>query len=72
METLDTSGLKWPLPVLKAKKALKTLAVHDQPPHISEHSRRLRRRAFMTLSSYVDNPALRRPSTSASKSALRL
>ena len=30
METLDTSGLKWPLPVLKAKKALKTLAVHDQ------------------------------------------
>lgn len=30
MELLDTSGLKCPLPVLKAKKALKTLAVGDR------------------------------------------
>lgn len=28
-ETLDTSGLKCPLPVLKAKKALKALAPGD-------------------------------------------
>lgn len=30
MEVLDTSGLKCPLPVLKAKKALKTLAAGDR------------------------------------------
>lgn len=30
MEVLDTSGLKCPLPVLKAKKALKTLVAGDQ------------------------------------------
>ena len=30
MELLDTSGLKCPLPVLKAKKALKTLAAGDR------------------------------------------
>ena len=30
MDVLDTSGLKCPLPVLKAKKALKTMAAGDQ------------------------------------------
>ncbi len=30
MEILDTSGLKCPLPVLKAKKALKALAPGDE------------------------------------------
>jgi len=30
METLDTSGLKCPLPVLKAKKVLKTLTAGDR------------------------------------------
>ena len=30
METLDTKGLKCPLPVLKAKKAMKTLAPGEQ------------------------------------------
>jgi len=30
MDTLDTSGLKCPLPVLKAKKALKTMAAGDR------------------------------------------
>ena len=30
MDVLDTSGLKCPLPVLKAKNALKTMAAGDQ------------------------------------------
>ena len=30
MDVLDTSGLKCPLPVLKAKKALKALAAGDR------------------------------------------
>ncbi len=30
MEVLDTSGLKCPLPVLKAKKALKAMAAGDR------------------------------------------
>ncbi len=30
MDVIDTSGLKCPLPVLKAKKALKTMAAGDQ------------------------------------------
>ena len=30
MEVLDTSGLKCPLPVLKAKKALKTLSAGER------------------------------------------
>ena len=30
MDVLDTSGLKCPLPVLKAKKSLKTMAAGDR------------------------------------------